>query len=137
VGDGLTIEQGADNVRALAQACIPLSFLGPGDPGQIFIQTLAVAQGQPEAAWIHLTQSCRRMRENDRVISIVGRRNDPEGEGSRLRAAPRQDQASPDYLWAGPHGRKWSEDIAQSKPAASAACTGRRSSEGANCSWEA
>src|SRR3712207_1126146 len=52
-------------------------------------------------------------------------------------AAPSQDHAKPECPWAAPQGRKWSEDMAQSKPAAPAARARASSSEGGNCSYEA
>src|SRR3712207_7659967 len=52
-------------------------------------------------------------------------------------AAPSHDHAKPECPWAAPQGRKWSEDMAQSKPAASAARARASSSEGGNCSCEA
>nr|BFE72206.1 hypothetical protein GCM10020092_055070 [Actinoplanes digitatis] len=52
-------------------------------------------------------------------------------------AAPSQDQANADCPCRALHGEKWSEHIAASKPARSAATTAARSSAGGICSCEA
>src|SRR3954451_911482 len=60
----------------------------------------------------------------------------PKGSEVPSKAAPSHDQANPDWPWCSLHGWKWSDDIAQSKPASSARLVQRSRSEGANCSCE-
>src|SRR3954471_10414399 len=60
----------------------------------------------------------------------------PKGSEVPSKAAPSHDQANPDWPWRSLHGWKWSDDIAQSKPASSACLVQRSRSEGANCSCE-
>src|SRR4051794_1784103 len=61
----------------------------------------------------------------------------PNGSVVACRAAPSHDHAKPDWPCANPQGLKWSDDMAQEKPAASAERTSRISSEGENCSCDA
>src|SRR3954465_5889685 len=60
----------------------------------------------------------------------------PKGSEGPSQAAQSHDQANPDWPWRSLHGWKWSDDIAQSKPASSARLVQRSRSEGANCSCE-
>ena len=47
MGHRLAGEQGADDVGALPQAGVALGPFRPGEPGDVLVQPLATAEGQP------------------------------------------------------------------------------------------
>ena len=70
----------------------------------------------------HLAQRGDRLGDDRGVVALPGRVDDPEGQrGAWQGGARASDQAKPDSPWRSLQGEKWSEDIAASKPASSAA----------------
>ena len=71
----------------------------------------------------------------DQTLNIVV--YSPNGIEVVAIAAPSQVHAKPECPWLRVHGARWSEHIADSKPAASASCTRVSSSPGECCSCDA
>jgi hypothetical protein len=84
VGHGLAPEQRAHDVGALAQARVALGLAGPGHAGEVLVQALAAAEGQPEPPREHLAQGRGGLGEDGRVVAVARGRDHAEGQAGRL-----------------------------------------------------
>ena len=90
VADGLAGEQGPDDLDTLQQAVVAGLLVGPSGPGDVLVERLPAAQGDPEAPGEQLGQGGRGLGDDRRVVALPGRVDAAEREAGGLhgRAQP-------------------------------------------------
>src|SRR5215204_883764 len=85
VVDDLAGEEGAHDVHALAQPCVPLRLRGPALTGDVLVGRLARAERHPQPARKQLAQRGRGLRHDGGVVALTWRVHHTEWQLCRLK----------------------------------------------------